>query len=145
MEKELLEMWEADLEFMEGSGGELTTTERHLKMAVDHALALEARLEGLGKKVKPKLSQHRKHVQRLRECQLSISLASVADRYEELIETSNQLIMIASRWQWMCDLLDMEEVPDFALSFPEVRKLDDIMRPWRDEAVLEAKERDGRS
>ena len=109
---------------------------KSIKVFADIAWACDEALKGLGKKVKPKLSQHRKHVQRLRECQLSISLASVADRYEELIETSNQLIMIASRWQWMCELLDVEKVSDFALSFPEVRKLDDIMRPWRDVAVL---------
>ena len=40
MERKLLKMWKADLEFLEGSG-ELTTTERHLKMAVDHAITLE--------------------------------------------------------------------------------------------------------
>ncbi|MFH1999800.1 MAG: hypothetical protein ABIK28_08970 [Planctomycetota bacterium] len=83
-----------------------------------------------------KLDQQRADVKRLRECQLSISLAGVADRYEELIETNNQLIMIASRWEWMCNLLEGEEVSDFALSFPEIRKLDDIMRPWRDEAAF---------
>ena len=33
-----------------------------------------------------KLTQHRKDVKRLRECQLSISLEDVADRYEEVIE-----------------------------------------------------------
>lgn len=48
------------------------------------------------------------------------------------------LIMIASRWQWMCELLAGKEVSDFALSFPEVRQLDDIMRPWRDAAKMEA-------
>jgi len=44
MERKLLKMWKADLEYMEGSG-ELTTTERHLKMAVDHAITLETRLK----------------------------------------------------------------------------------------------------
>ena len=39
--REMLLMWKADLEFM----GELTTTERHLKIAIDYALALEARLK----------------------------------------------------------------------------------------------------
>ena len=26
-------------------------------------------------------------------------------------ERENKLIEIASRWEWMCDLLDMKEVP----------------------------------
>ena len=47
-------------------------------------------------------------------------------------DKENELIEIASRWEWMCELLDMKEVSDFALSFPEVRELDDIMRPWRE-------------
>lgn len=47
-------------------------------------------------------------------------------------DEENNLIEIASRWQWMCELLDMKEVSDFALSFPEVRKLDDIFRPFRE-------------
>lgn len=47
-------------------------------------------------------------------------------------ERTNKLIEIAARWKWMCDLLDEKEVSDFALSFSEVRKLDDIMRPWRE-------------
>uniref|UniRef100_A0A6M3IUT8 Uncharacterized protein n=1 Tax=viral metagenome TaxID=1070528 RepID=A0A6M3IUT8_9ZZZZ len=46
----------------------------------------------------------------------------------------NYLLELAARLEWMCDLLDMQEVSDFALSFPEVRKLDDIMRPWRPKA-----------
>ena len=56
MERKLLKMWKADLEYMEGSG-ELTTTERHLKMAVDHALALEAQLKAEQKSVN-ELSLH---------------------------------------------------------------------------------------
>lgn len=48
-------------------------------------------------------------------------------------DQENKLIEIASRWEWMRDLLDGKEVSDFALSFPEVQKLDDIMRAWRKE------------
>lgn len=43
-------------------------------------------------------------------------------------DEENKLIEIASRWQWMCELLEGLEVSDFALSFPEVRKLDDLIR-----------------
>ena len=53
-----------------------------------------------------------------------------------MIDENSRLIEIAARWQWMCDLLEGEEVSDFSPSFPEVRKLDDIMRPWRDEAAF---------
>jgi hypothetical protein len=53
----------------------------------------------------------------------SVALEAIADR---LLKTE-----IAARWQWMCDLLDGQEVDEFALSFPEVRKLDDIMSEWR--------------
>ena len=55
----------------------------------------------------------------------------------------NYLLELAVRLEWMCDLLDMKEVSDFALSFPEVRKLDNIMRPWRDEATLSLKDARG--
>ena len=47
-------------------------------------------------------------------------------------DEENYLLLIASRWEWMTRLLNMEEVCDFALSFPEVRQLDDIMRPYRE-------------
>jgi len=46
-------------------------------------------------------------------------------------DEENKLIEIASRWQWICDLLDGKQISDFALSFPEVRKLDDIMTAYR--------------
>lgn len=42
-------------------------------------------------------------------------------------EEENTLIMIAARWEWMCNLLDGQEVSDFALSFPEVRQLADLI------------------
>jgi len=43
--EETLVMWKADLEFIAGCAEGLTTTERHLKIAVDYALALAARLQ----------------------------------------------------------------------------------------------------
>jgi len=42
-------------------------------------------------------------------------------------DEENKLIEIASRWQWICYLLDGKQISDFALSFPEIRKLDDIL------------------
>jgi len=39
------------------------------------------------------LAQHRKDVQRLRECQLSISLEGVADRVERLIEAMERMLV----------------------------------------------------
>jgi hypothetical protein len=42
-------------------------------------------------------------------------------------DEENTLVMIAARWEWMCDLLDGQEVSDFALSFPEVRQLADLI------------------
>ena len=38
-----------------------------------------------------------------------------------------ELILVASRWEAMCELLDGKEVSDFMLSFPEVRKLADFI------------------
>lgn len=43
-------------------------------------------------------------------------------------DEENQLIEIAPRWQWICGLLEGNEVSDFALSFPEVRRIDDLIR-----------------
>lgn len=37
----------------------------------------------------------------------------------------SELVLIASRWEAMLELLDGKEVSDFMLSFPEVRKLAD--------------------
>ena len=42
-----------------------------------------------------------------------------------------KLTEIAARWEWMCDLLDGKEVSDFALSFPEVRELNYLMKELR--------------
>jgi len=47
----------------------------------------------------------------------------VSDRDVEYSE----LVIIASRWESMCELLDGKEVSDFMLSFPEVRKLADFI------------------
>jgi hypothetical protein len=47
----------------------------------------------------------------------------VSDRDVEYSE----LVLIASRWEAMCELLDGKEVSDFMLSFPEVRKLADFI------------------
>ena len=38
-------------------------------------------------------------------------------------EKENELLMIAARWEAICDLLDEKEVSDFMLSFPEVREV----------------------
>ena len=42
-------------------------------------------------------------------------------------EKENELLLIATRWEAICDLLDGEEVSEFALSFPEVQKVDDLL------------------
>lgn len=39
----------------------------------------------------------------------------------------NELLMIASRWESICNLLDGEEVGDFMLSFPEVQQVQDLI------------------
>lgn len=44
---------------------------------------------------------------------------------EELPPKVSELL---ARWEWMCCLLDGEEVSDFALSFPEVRKVADLIQ-----------------
>ena len=45
-------------------------------------------------------------------------------------ESELKLIEIASRWETMCDLLEDRKASDFMLSFPEVRKLQDILVQW---------------
>ena len=42
-------------------------------------------------------------------------------------EKENELLMIATRWEAICDLLDGKEVSEFDLSFPEVRKVADLI------------------
>ena len=42
-------------------------------------------------------------------------------------EEENQLIFIAARWEAVCDVLDGEEVSDFMMSFPEVRRVRDFV------------------
>jgi len=39
-----------------------------------------------------------------------------------------KLSEIAARWEWMCDLLEGKAVGEFALSFPEVRQLSDLVQ-----------------
>ena len=39
-----------------------------------------------------------------------------------------KLSEIAARWEWMCDLLEGKTVSEFALSFPEVRQLSDLVQ-----------------
>ena len=51
-------------------------------------------------------------------------------------ENENKLIEISARWQWMVDLLEGEQVSDFALSFWEVRKLADKLEELK---MLEGK------
>jgi hypothetical protein len=41
-------------------------------------------------------------------------------------EQENHLIMIAARWEAICNILDGEEPSDFMLSFPEVRQVFDL-------------------
>ena len=41
-------------------------------------------------------------------------------------EKYNELIMIASRWEAICDILDGDEASDFMLSFPEVQQVADL-------------------
>lgn len=38
----------------------------------------------------------------------------------------NELLMIASRWEAIYDILEGKEVSDFMLSFPEVRQIADL-------------------
>lgn len=42
-------------------------------------------------------------------------------------ERENELIMIAARWESICDLLEGKEVDEFMLSFPEVRQVADLV------------------
>ena len=42
-------------------------------------------------------------------------------------EEENQLIEIAARYEAMCQALDGEEPSDFMLSFPEVRRVWDLV------------------
>ena len=39
----------------------------------------------------------------------------------------SELILIASRWEAICQLIKGEEVSDFMLSFPEVRQVSDMV------------------
>lgn len=41
-------------------------------------------------------------------------------------EKENTLLMIASRWEAICDVLDGNEPSDFMMSFPEVRQVADL-------------------
>jgi hypothetical protein len=43
-------------------------------------------------------------------------------------EEEAELVMIASRWEAICELLEGKEVSDFMLSFPEVRKIADAVQ-----------------
>jgi hypothetical protein len=36
-------------------------------------------------------------------------------------------IEAAARWEWMCDILEGKPVSDFAMSYPEIRKLHDLV------------------
>ena len=38
-----------------------------------------------------------------------------------------ELILIASKWEAICEILRGEEVSDFMLSFPEVRQVSDMV------------------
>ena len=42
-------------------------------------------------------------------------------------EEENQLIEIAARWEAVCAVLDGEVVSDFMMSFPEVRRVADLV------------------
>ena len=59
--------------------------------------------------------------------------ARIRERFRKCREQESQLIEIASRWEWICAILDGEEVSDFALSFPEVRQVADLKAydAWR--------------
>ena len=39
----------------------------------------------------------------------------------------SELMVIASKWEAICELLRREEVSDFMLSFPEVRQVSDMV------------------
>ena len=41
-------------------------------------------------------------------------------------EKENELIMVAARWEAICDILDGEEASGFMLSFPEVQRVADL-------------------
>ena len=43
------------------------------------------------------------------------------------LEEYSGLVLVASRWEAMCELLDGKEVSDFMLSFPEVRQVSDMV------------------
>ena len=48
------------------------------------------------------------------------------DKQEE-----SELIMIAARWEAICDILDGKIPSDFMMSFPEVRKVADLVQQCR--------------
>ena len=41
-------------------------------------------------------------------------------------DKENELILIAARWEAICDILDGLEVSDYMESFPEVRQVADL-------------------
>lgn len=49
-------------------------------------------------------------------------------------EKENELILIATRWEAICDILNGEEPCDFLMSFPEVRQVADL---YEDQNELE--------
>ena len=50
-------------------------------------------------------------------------------KYEESeVPSYNELVEISARWETICDMLDGYEIPEFMLSFPEVRKVADLVQ-----------------
>ena len=46
-----------------------------------------------------------------------------AELEKEIDRLTSDLVLILSRWEAMCELIEGNEVSDFMISFPEVRKL----------------------
>lgn len=42
-------------------------------------------------------------------------------------ERENKLVLIAARWEAICDILERKKVSDFLLSFPEVSQVADLV------------------
>jgi hypothetical protein len=53
-------------------------------------------------------------------------------------EKENQLILIASRWEAICDILDGKEASDFMVSFPEVRQVADLYAAYKQAVEADA-------